>query len=303
MVVSSLSFGSYFAYDAIGPISTSLEMDLGFDWTEIGLLYSMYSVPNFFMPLLGGVITDKLGVTKSSLLFSILTTLGAAITAFSGKLWVMLIGRFIFGLGSESMMVAQGVTMAKWFKKTYFATAMGFCLLMMNFGTMAALNTLPYVSENFGWQLPLWIATGTCCFSLLGNVVYVLMDYYGYEASGLKDDADDDKDMPFSPRLLEQFSFTYFSTVIMSFCFYACVLTFVSFSTDVIADRYDMSLEKAGRVGSIVSLSMMALGPLMGFTVDKIGRRSTFMLLGSSLAFPALVAMTFDLIGLRFLLL
>ena len=57
--VSLAMFGNYYVYDAIGPLAEQLERLLGFSDTEIGALNAIYSLPNIFLVLIGGVIVDR----------------------------------------------------------------------------------------------------------------------------------------------------------------------------------------------------------------------------------------------------
>ena len=57
--VSLLMFGNYYVYDAIGPLAEQLERLLGFSDTEIGALNAIYSLPNIFLVLIGGLIAER----------------------------------------------------------------------------------------------------------------------------------------------------------------------------------------------------------------------------------------------------
>ena len=56
-------FGNYFCYDSVSPITLTLENPpYGFSPLQVSALYSVYSVPNLVLPLLGGIMIDKLGL-------------------------------------------------------------------------------------------------------------------------------------------------------------------------------------------------------------------------------------------------
>ena len=61
-----------------------------------------YHLPNLICVALGGVLTDRIGYNKASLIFSILVTFGTAVFASSKTLRMMLMGRLIFGIGTKS---------------------------------------------------------------------------------------------------------------------------------------------------------------------------------------------------------
>ena len=81
-----------------------------------GTLNAIYSLPNIIMVLIGGIIIDRIGTRKSTLLFARdLCMVGAAVTVAVGRLSGigMAGGRLIFGLGSESLIVAVTTALAK----------------------------------------------------------------------------------------------------------------------------------------------------------------------------------------------
>jgi MFS family permease len=117
LFISLAMFGNYYIYDSIAPVAKLMKEQLGFSDTNIGLLMGIYSVPNVFMVLIGGIIIDMIGTKKSSLLFSLFCMAGAVVTSLGGgRLWLMALGRLIFGLGAESLIVAITTVLAKWFK-------------------------------------------------------------------------------------------------------------------------------------------------------------------------------------------
>src|SRR5579884_4162493 len=113
---SLMAFGSYFAYDSVGAIETTLIQVFHTDRAAIGTMYTMYSVAAVFAVLAGGVLIDRAGVRRASLILSALIVVGAAMVAWAPTLWWMYLGRIVFGMGSESMIVAQSAIVARWFK-------------------------------------------------------------------------------------------------------------------------------------------------------------------------------------------
>jgi MFS family permease len=57
------------------------------------------------LPLIGGILCDKMGVKVALMIFTSLVTIGQLIFTFGGaynNFTLMLIGRFVFGLGGET---------------------------------------------------------------------------------------------------------------------------------------------------------------------------------------------------------
>ncbi|MDH3198824.1 MAG: MFS transporter, partial [Candidatus Krumholzibacteria bacterium] len=157
--VSLAMFGNYYVYDAVSPIADLLKEQLGFSDKNIGTLNAIYSLPNIFMVLLGGIIIDRIGVRRATLLFGVLCFIGAVITALSGKLAVMATGRLIFGIGAESLIVSVTTALAKWFKGKELSFAFGINLTIARLGSFLALNSPTWAKPAFeNWQWPLLIS-------------------------------------------------------------------------------------------------------------------------------------------------
>src|SRR3990172_2796095 len=139
--ISLAMFGNYYVYDAISPLADVLKAQLGFSDAAIGWLNAIYSMPNLVMVLIGGIIIDRIGTRKSTLIFGVLCLAGAAITAASGELRVMATGRLVFGLGAESLILAVTTAIAKWFKGKELSFAFGLNLTIARLGSVLGLNS------------------------------------------------------------------------------------------------------------------------------------------------------------------
>ena len=81
--VSIAMFGNYYVYDALSPLADLLKQQLGFSDSNIGLLQALYSFPNIFTVVIGGVLIDRIGLRKSLMMFGVLCLIGPAITVAS----------------------------------------------------------------------------------------------------------------------------------------------------------------------------------------------------------------------------
>ena len=78
-----------------------------------------------------------------------------------------LAGRFVFGAGSESLVVAQSAMLARWFRGKELALSFGITLALARLGTLFSFNTMSLTANRFGWQAALWVAVRCACLSLL----------------------------------------------------------------------------------------------------------------------------------------
>jgi MFS family permease len=307
--IASLSFGSYFAYDIIGAIAPSLIAELKAARATVGTMNTMYSVAAILVVLFGGMLIDWLGTRKASMIFSILVLTGAVIVWQARSIPMIFLGRFIFGAGSEPLVVAQSAMLARWFKNKELAMAFGIQLTVSRLGSLFAFNTGELFSSYFGsYRYALLAAAGACALSLVGNIFYVFMDRRGEKALNLRDESASEK-IVF--RDIKEFKATFWYVTFLCFTFYAAIFPFQSLSTDFFATKWGIALtapssggflarvfsnflhmfSTAGGITSIIIFSSMILAPFAGRLVDKVGRRASFMIAGSLLMIPCHLAM------------
>ena len=177
VVISLAMFGNYYVYDAISPIADLLRDQLGFSDSRIGTLNAIYSFPNIIMVLIGGIIIDRIGVKKGTLLFGALCFIGAAITAATGEFAIMAAGRLIFGIGAESLIVSVTVGIARWFKGRELSFAFGVNLTIARLGSFLALNSPTWARPAYeNWQWPLLITVAFATFCVVGALVYWVLE-------------------------------------------------------------------------------------------------------------------------------
>ena len=304
LFVSLLTFGSYFAYDIIGAIAPRLVQDLGADRATVGWMYTWYSIAAIISVLIGGFLIDRLGTRKASMIFSILVFIGATVVAFSKSIPVLFIGRFIFGAGSEPLIVAQSAILARWFKGKELALSFGIALTVSRLGTIFSFNTGELIASHFGgYQYSLIAAMLFCAVSLAANVVYVIMDRYGQKVVELKDENAEEKIVFKDIKL---FKSNYWYVVLLCVTFYSAIFPFTALSTDFFVDKWGIArvaeatggffyqvfnnffhmFSTAGGISSIIIFASMVFAPFAGHFVDRIGKRATLMIWGSLILIP-----------------
>jgi MFS family permease len=125
LFVSLAMFGNYYIYDSIGPIADILKTQLNFTDENIGALYSVYSLAAIIILIFGGIFVDRYGTKLSILVFATICSIAALVTSISSDITIMLIGRFLLGIGAEPLIVAVTTSLAKWFKGKELGFAMG----------------------------------------------------------------------------------------------------------------------------------------------------------------------------------
>ncbi|MBI4699672.1 MAG: MFS transporter [Deltaproteobacteria bacterium] len=315
-VMSLICFAQYYIFDSVTPLETQIERELGFSASAYGLLFSAYSVANvfLFMLLLAGVLVDKLGLKISGILYGFLCLLGAALTALgawrglpgllgSGHGWlrtafapewspelkVMLLGRVIYGVGAESILVVNNKVLARWFKGKELAFAYGINLTIMRLGTFLALNIQAPAAGWFGLGGALWFAT-----AIMGVGFATFFGYLGMEraargragAPGVTAGAGAASEEKFVLREAFSFDASFWFITLLCVTFYSAVFPFQAYAPAILERKFGYSQAGAGHVASALIVGTMIFTPILGWFVDRKGKRASLMMVGSLLLVP-----------------
>jgi MFS family permease len=330
--VSLAMFGNYYVYDALSPVADLLSRQLGFPDAYIGLLQGIYSFPNIFTVLIGGVIIDRIGMRKSTMMFGVLCLLGAIITVLNPphflaaiapgvanavatpfswfsqdiagsirtalsneRLLEMAIGRLIFGMGAESLIVAVTAALAKWFRGKELSFAFGINLTLARLGSFAALNSPTWAKWAYSsWRTPFLIAVAVCTLCVVGALIYWVMEVYAESHYSLGHASTDKVVL----KDLFQFGLSYWYVVALCIVFYSAIFPFQTFAVKFFMEAHGTSREFGGFLSSMLTLFAMIATPLFGLMVDRVGKRALFMAFASLLLIPVYLMMAYTHVSL-----
>jgi len=197
---------------------------------EFNMLYSVYSFPNIILPLFGGYLIDYIGIRFSIILFSTLLTAGQAIFAIgcsAGNYPIAILGRFVFGLGGESLNVGQSTVVVNWFRGQELAMALGANVGVSRIGSVLNDFTEPQMYEATGSiDFGLWVGFGICVGALICGIVLVSLDKRADILMGIKGKATLDPSERVKLSDVKYFDRLYWLITINCCVVYICVLTF-----------------------------------------------------------------------------
>jgi MFS family permease len=306
ILVSVVLALSFYAYDSLSPIKETIQVHLKFSSTDYGLLVSVYSIPNtiLFMVILGGILADRWGIRKTGLLAALACTLGAAVTAygasdffvrggfghaflgsfltrFSAPLKMMFAGRFLFGLGAETLNVVILKILVRWFKGRKMAFAFSLMTIIARMGTAAVLILSPVLVEaGTGWTTSLRVSALLMLLGLLLLVAYLAFDRRLPDSPPAG--ADDFRRREIT-ALLKNRSFVFIC--LLCVMFYSAFFPFLSFLPDLLHNKFRLSLGMSGALSSLMIWGTIVFIPLVGWFVDNKGKIASLLLYGSGMLF------------------
>jgi len=295
--ISLAMFGNYYVYDSISPLADILASKLGFTDADIGTMNAIYSLPNIIMVLIGGLLIDRIGPRRASFLFSVLCMIGAIVTALTAEFYIMVIGRLIFGLGAESLIVAITTIIARWFKGKELSFAFGLNLTIARLGTFTALNSPTWGAGFYtDWQGPLLVAIVAAFISVISVLLYMITDARSEKKYFLGAFGSQDK-IEFKDIFV--FSRSFWLITLLCVTFYSAIFPFQTFAVKFFIQEHFTSIDTdtarsmGGFLSSLLTLAAMILTPLFGLLADKIGKRATLMMIGSIVIMPVYLLMIY----------
>jgi predicted MFS family arabinose efflux permease len=289
-LMSILLYGVYFAYNSVVPLADSIIREFGISRAQYGLLFSYYSIPNFLIVLIGGILVDKVGVRKAGLLFATICGAGIFLTAASPSFRLMLAGRLLYGIGAESLLIAETKILARWFKGKELSFAFGMNVTAVRLSDISALNLGAHLPAWTGsMRMALWVPAIVMVIGYGAFLFYLRMDKGKSKKCGFSRHEEASGKLVFRDIFKYPASFWYVSFLCLAF--YSLVFPFVAFSSLFLQKKFGLSPGQAGLFGSFVYIATAVITPLFGLVLDRMGKRATIMLFGSLIIVPCHLAL------------
>ncbi|XP_034722823.1 major facilitator superfamily domain-containing protein 1 isoform X3 [Etheostoma cragini] len=265
-----LGFGSYFCYDNPAALQTQVLQDLSLNTKDFMQLYAWYSWPNVVLCFFGGFLLDRVfGIRLGTIIFSLFVCVGQVIFATGALVnhfWLMEVGRFIFGIGGESLAVAQNTYAVNWFKGKELNLVFGLQLSMARLGSTVNMNIMGWVYSKVSDLVgspghtalgaSLMIAAVTCLFSLICALVLGYLDKRAekilHKEQGKTGEViklTDVKDFPFPLWLI----------FIICVAYYVAIFPFIGLGQVFFIEKFNFSPAEARAVNSMQSIQNLGL--------------------------------------------
>ena len=284
-------YGSYYAFDYIGPLAPVLSRQLHFSDSQIGLLQAVYSLPNIVAMLFCGWVIDRLGTRKSMAIFSAIVFVGLAITALSPRLAVMAAGRLVVGSGAEALVLTSNVAVARWFWRSELSLGFGVRSSFCRLGSFSAQVSPAWAASAYAyWRWPLLVGVAFGGFCLVGSALYWILDRRGERRFQLGHAA---LEKPFALGDVFRFNRSFWLIAALCVTFYGCIFPFQTFGQKLLIESRHLSPKTASLLVGMEPLFSMIGMPLFGYVADRFGRRSLFMMFGSTLILPVFLMLAY----------
>ncbi|KAK9509921.1 hypothetical protein O3M35_004808 [Rhynocoris fuscipes] len=268
-----LGFGSYFCFDNPGALQDVITKDLMLSTTQFSYLYSFYSWPNTVLCFVGGVFGIRLG----TVLYALIVFIGQLVFAFGSLLdsfRIMLLGRLIFGIGGESLAVAQNYYAVLWFKGRELNMIFGLQLSFARVGSAVNFIIMDhlyhfidgYFKGRGALGVTLLVASTTCVLSLICAIILAFLDSKARGKNEVKN-----KDDVVRITDMKDFSPAFWMITLICIAYYIAIFPFIALGKVFFIRKFDFSSDEANFANSFLYLISAIASPLLGLLVDKTG--------------------------------
>jgi MFS family permease len=258
-------------FQSIPPIATLLVEELGFNFTQVGLLIGIWMLPGFFIALPGGLLGQRFGDKTVVIAGLSLQVVGAVVLANANVFQVAIAGRLLGGVGAVALNVQLTKIVNDWFAEKEISTSMGILLTAWPFGIALALFTLGHVAVIWDWRTAIYLTASYSFLSL--SLVAVL--YHDRTSTEPKELARHYHIWSISRREL--------ITIVSASLVWALpnvgFIVLMGFMPALLVSN-GMEMAKAGMLVSLTSWITIGSIPLGGWLTDRTGRVNTFIIGG-----------------------
>jgi MFS family permease len=236
------------------------------------------------LPIFGGIFLDMIGLRLGIMVFTTILTVGQAIFMIGGykkSFGVMLAGRVVFGLGGESMSVAQSAIVSKWFKGKELAMALGLNISISRLGSVVNGIVIPqiYNKDNTGrLGLALLVGFFVCVFSELCAIFLIMLD----KRADKVDRTESTKILSESDKFrwsdIKTFNRSFWAICVSCVLVYMAIFPFIQVASDMLQKRFGFTEEEAGGLFGIPYTISAATSPFLGILIDRFGRRGLLII-------------------------
>ncbi len=316
LLASFMCFGAQIAYDSIGAAGPYLRKTMHIHAEEIGDLYSAYHLPNIVMVLVGGIFANQVGTSVAAVVLSIFICIGTIIVATATTFHMMLFGRLVFGIGSESLTIVQLSILSRWFSTSHrfpsLAVSMAMANCISSLGTVSAYDLIPLLGSKHVHESLYLLGFWPCLISLGLTFIFIFLDRYAkyvetneitterrYIVNGVIQQRSDTNNTSTttsssSPTSLidvwngvKRFSSLYWYLVLYIVIFTGATQAYGNFATDLFVEKFSYSTIIAGRITSMSTWAAVATVLPIGVIIDYYGHRATLLIIGSIILFAS----------------
>lgn len=267
----------------VPPVMTSLINEFNLSYAQANGTMSIFSIMGIILAIPAGYILKSFGIKKTGLFSVGAVTIGSVLGAIASTTTLLLIGRFIEGVGMGLIMVMAPFAISLWFPAQKRALATGLWASCVGIGNIVPLIFAPSIMVAYGWQAVWW--TGAV-YSALAFILFAIlfrmprpeeMEAAPAPATEEEEPPSLAKGMANKDLWMISISFGIYNLVLLAML--SILPTFLETQRAFLLTFEKGLLLNASFVTAAIMLASIITAPLGGYISDRLGKRKIMILI------------------------
>jgi len=267
----------------VPPVMTSLINEFNLSYAQANGTMSIFSIMGIILAIPAGYILKSFGIKKTGLFSVGAVTIGSVLGAIASTTTLLLIGRFIEGVGMGLIMVMAPFAISLWFPAQKRALATGLWASCVGIGNIVPLIFAPSIMVAYGWQAVWW--TGAA-YSALAFILFAVLfrmprpeEMEAAPAPATEEEAAPGlaKGMANKDLWMISISFGIYNLVLLAML--SILPTFLETQRAFLLTFDKGLLLNASFVTAAIMLASIITAPLGGYISDRLGKRKIMILI------------------------
>jgi len=187
-IIACWGYGSW--YYGMGALLIPLTTEFGWTRTQLTLAFSMRSIEGGLEGPIGGMLIDKYGERKITIISTIIACVGLVAVLFVKTIWqFVIVWGFIVSLGFNlGLYDTVNSAVAKWFHKDR-SRAIGIVTIGGGLGAPVIVPVMTYIIETYSWRAALMFVIASTALIAI-PLAYFFMKDHPPEHYGMLPDGD-----------------------------------------------------------------------------------------------------------------
>jgi MFS family permease len=256
-----------FQFQSVATLSPYLISKLSIDYTQLGFLIGVYLLPGIVIAYPGGLLGQRFGDKRVTILGMALMVAGGLLTGISHDYAFFLLGRLVSGIGAVLLNVLLTKMAADWFVSREIGTALALLVSSWPVGIGLALVVLPWAAE---------VSSATTAFIMTAVAAAVILVLIAaiYRVPNAANKAPPAGASGFGLSR-QEFGLVSLAGIVWAL-FNSGYIILISFAPSLLITQ-GMSVKDAGVATSLAAWTVVPTIALGGLLVDRIGYATALM--------------------------
>jgi len=269
LFASSYAFVAFaFSLQSMPPLIGEIMHEFNLSNAQAGLSMSIVVIPGIFLAIPAGILIERHGVRLVGSISSALVSLGSLVTATAGSFEMVLVGRFILGIGGAFITTVTPAMIPQWFTREELGRATGIYGIGMPIATVLAFPSASSLMLKYGWHYSIYLSAAV---AILNTIVFMILAREGplgrerHKEPGVRTALTNAE---------------VWKVGIIWLLFNAAALSFTTWGPKILQDYDGMSPVSASFLASTIMLAEIPCVPAFGLLSDRIRKRKSMMFIG-----------------------